>query len=935
MYRIHNRRAIINRKALIGELEEQSRWGLESLRGRANALQIFKAALYRGVGEIRSRFEAEAMSGAEVVQANSFLVDQLVRCIYDFAESKVYPAATAADERMSVAATGGYGRGELAPFSDIDVMFLLPGKQTARLEQIVEYVLYMLWDSGLQVGHATRSIDDCVRLSKGDLTIRTSLIEARWLWGERKLFSTFEHRFRNEVVAGSGASFVEQKLAERDARHERMGDSRYVLEPHIKEGKGGLRDLQTLFWIAKYLYQVKDVGDLVERGVFTAADVRHFRRAENFLWTVRCHLHYVAGRPEERLTFNFQEVIAQHLGYADRPSGRGVERFMKHYYRVTKTVGDLTRVLCAVLEDQHKKMRLRFRLPSLSRSLFRRPRAGLKIDGDRLTVESLDSLQWDPVLMLRLFHEAQRLGLDIHPQALRLVQQNLRLVDAKLRAHPEANRLFVEMLTHEVHSEQTLKRLADAGVFGRFIPEFGRVVSQMQYDMYHVYTVDEHTIRAIGILNRIERGELKEQHAAAAMALGEIRSRRALYLAVMLHDIAKGRGGDHSEIGAEIAQNLAPRLGLDEWETETVSWLVRHHLLMSRTAFKRDIDDWKTVCDFTDRVQSPERLRMLLILTNVDIRAVGPNIWNAWKCGLLEELYYRALEEMEMAAGQPAERRTMRVERAKAKLRARLVDWDDETRETYIARGYSDYWLAFGTEEHARHFELMRAADVAGKPMHVEVRSHPSRDVTEMTIYAPDHPGLFAQIAGAMSLSGASIVGAKVVTLANSMALDVFHIQDLSGRPFDSEDRLQRLNRRIEASVVGNIQPARELQAMRLRALPSRTRVFKVPPRVIFDNKASASNTVIEVNGRDRPGFLHDVTSTLTAQGLQIVSAHISTYGERVVDVFYVKDVFGLKIEQPAKLQKLEQRLLEAIAPAEERAVSEPSDAERETAAAE
>ena len=936
MYRIHNRRAIINRKALIGELEEQSRWGPESPRGRANALQIFKAALYRGVGEIRGRFEAEAITGAEVVQANAFLVDQLVRCIYDFAEKRVYPAGELTAERMSVAATGGYGRGELAPFSDIDVMFLLPGKQSTRLEQIVEYVLYMLWDSGLQVGHATRTIDDCVRLSKGDLTIRTSLLETRWLWGDKSLFATFEQRFRNEVVAGSAGSFVEQKLAERDGRHERMGNSRYVLEPHIKEGKGGLRDLQTLFWIAKYLYQVKDVGDLVERGVFTDADVRHFRRAENFLWTVRCHLHYVVGRPEERLTFNVQQVIADRLGYADRPSGRGVERFMKHYYRVTKTVGDLTRVLCAVLEDQHKKTRLKFRLPSLSRALFRRPPPGLKLDGDRLTLESGNSLPWDPVLMLRLFHEAQRLGLDIHPQALRLVQQNLRLVDARLRADPQANRLFVEMLTHEGDPEQALKRLADAGVFGRFIPEFGRVVSQMQYDMYHVYTVDEHTIRAIGILSRIERGELKEQHPAAAMALGEIRSRRALYLAVMLHDIAKGRGGDHSEIGAEIALSLAPRLGLDDWETETVSWLVGHHLLMSRTAFKRDIDDWKTVCDFTDRVQSPERLRMLLILTNVDISAVGPNIWNAWKCGLLDELYYRALEEMEMAAGQPAERRTMRVERAKAKLRSRLVDWDDETREAYISRGYSDYWLAFGSEEHARHFELMRRADVAGKPLYVEVRSHPSRDVTEMTIYAPDHPGLFAQIAGAMSLSGASIVGAKVVTLANSMALDVFHIQDLSGRPFDSEDRLRRLDRRIEASVVGNIQPARELQAMRMRALPSRTRVFKVPPRVIFDNKASANNTVIEVNGRDRPGFLHDVTSTLTAQGLQIVSAHISTYGERVVDVFYVKDVFGLKIEQSVKLQKLEQQLLEAIAPAEERppAVAEKEE-EEEAAAAE
>ena len=725
MYRIHNRRAIINRRALLAELNEQTRWGASSSRARANALQIFRAALYRGVAEIRGRFE-QGLKGVEVIQANAFLVDQLVRSIYDFASTHVYPPADAADrDRMTVAATGGYGRGELAPFSDIDLMFLLSGEKTARPEQIVEYVLYMLWDSGLQVGHATRSIDDCVRLAKGDLSIRTSLLEARWLWGDKALFCSFEKRFRSDVVTGSGPSFVEQKLAERDERHERMGDSRYVLEPHIKEGKGGLRDLQTLFWISKYLYQVKDIRELVERGVFTEADVRQFRRAENFLWTVRCHLHYVAGRPEERLTFNVQEGIASRLGYNDRPSGRGVERFMKHYFRVTKTVGDLTRVLCAVLEDQHRKPRLRFRLPSLSRrSFFRRLPPGLKINGDRLTVDGSGAFERDPVLLLRLFHEAQRQGIDIHPQALRLVPQNLRLVDANLRNNPEANRLFIEILTHEKSAEQGLKWLADAGVFGRFIPDFGRVVSQMQYDMYHVYTVDEHTIRAIGILNRVERGELKEDHPAATIAFGEIRSRRALYLAVMLHDIAKGRGGDHSEIGAEIARHLAPRLGLDDWETETVSWLVRWHLLMSRTAFKRDIDDWKTVTDFVELVQSPEWLRMLLILTNVDIRAVGPNIWNAWKGGLLDELYYRALEEIEMASGQPADRRTMRVKSAKSKLRARLANWEDDTREAYIARGYSDYWLAFTTDEQVRQFELMRNADEAGKSLHLEARSY-------------------------------------------------------------------------------------------------------------------------------------------------------------------------------------------------------------------
>jgi len=918
MTRVHNRRAIINRRSLARELEEQATWVGYSPDTRNNFLQIFRAALYRGVGEVRRRFEEENINGTEVVLADAYLVDQLVRGIYDFAIKYVYPASDSeAGDPMAIAATGGYGRAELSPFSDIDLMFLLPLKSDSRAEQIVEFILYMLWDMGLKVGQATRTADDCVELAKSDLTIRTCLLEARWLWGDRDLYHQFESKFMNEVVAATGSQFVEQKLAERDARHERMGDSRYVLEPHIKEGKGGLRDLQTLFWIAKYLYQVKDMGELFERGIFTTADVRGFRRAQNFLWTVRCHLHYAADRPEERLTFTYQDIISKRLGYNDRASGRGVERFMKHYFLITKTVGDLTRVLCAVLEEEHKKRGIRFRMPTFF--MFRRARDGFKLDGGRLIVNEDGLFSREPVKILQLFHEAQRQGLDIHPHALRLVHQNLRHVDASLRDNDDANQLFMEMLTSENDPETTLKRLNEAGVFGRFLPDFGRVVAQMQYDMYHVYTVDEHTIRAIGILHRLEKGELTDQHPAASAVVGDIRSRRALYMAVLLHDIAKGRGGDHSEVGAQIALHVCPRFGLDDWETETVSWLVRYHLLMSRTAFKRDVDNPKTVTDFIAEVQSPERLRMLLVLTDVDIHAVGPGIWNAWKGGLLGELYYRALEEMEMTGGQPAERRTIRVERAKAKLRERLADWDEAALEHSISRGYPDYWLAFDTDDQARHFEMMREAERQGEPLHVESRHHPTLDVTEVVLYSPDHPGLFAHIAGAMALTGASIVDAKVFTLANGMALDTFWIQDISGRAFDSPERISKLTRRIKQAVKGSMWPAKELRAVRANALPSRTGIFTVSPAVIIDNKASTSHTVVEVNARDRQGLLHDVTSAITDLNLQIVSAHVSTYGERAVDVFYIKDVFGLKIDDPSKLRRIERRLRAAISPPDDR----------------
>jgi [protein-PII] uridylyltransferase len=909
---IRNRGAIIDRKVLARELQEQVVFTGYGPQTRGPFLQIFKAALYKGVGEIRRRFEEEGIDGGAVAHADAFLVDHLIRAIYDFAVTCVVPdAAPDRCPELAVVATGGYGRAELFPFSDVDLLFLLPPDTGAQHTRVIEFMLYILYDLGLKVGHATRSVDDCIVLARRDLTICTCLLEARWLCGNRSLCDVFERRFEAEVVAGTGAKFVEAKLAERDARHERMGDSRYVLEPHIKDGKGGLRDLHTLFWIAKYLYRVRDMDELVARGVFAPSDARHFRQTQTFLWTVRCHLHYVTGRPEERLTFDVQEVISARLGYRSRPDRPGVERFMKHYFLITKAVGDLTGVLCAVLEDEHKKARRRFRLPSLA--LLRRKPNGFRLEGDRLTVGSDTAFADDPVKILRLFHEAQRYGIDIHPRALRLVRHDLRLVDTSVRNDPEANRLFVEMLTSRHDPEKTLRRLNEAGVFGRFIQEFGRVVAQMQYDMYHVHTVDEHTIHAIGVLHRIEQGRLQEQHPTASQVVGDVRSRRALYLAVLLHDIGKGRGGDHSEIGAGIAMELCPRLGLDDWETETVSWLVRHHLLMSRTAFKRDMHNAKTITDFVDVVQSPERLRMLLVLTGADINAVGPGIWNAWKEGLLRELFYRALEEINLAGVQPAERRSARVERAKEELRARFADWDAERLDAYLARGYPDYWLAFDTETRARHFELMAEAERQGRPLYLEARPVANRGVTELIVYAPDHPGLFARMTGAMALTGASVVDAKIVTLANSMALDTFWIQDENGSAFDEPERLDRLRKRIEAAVVGALYPARELEAVRLAALPSRTGVFKVPPAVIIDNKASRTHTVIEVNGRDRLGFLHDVTSTLTALGLQISSAHISTYGERVVDVFYVKDVFGLKVDDRSKLRRIESRLLRAV----------------------
>ncbi|MBL8836237.1 MAG: [protein-PII] uridylyltransferase [Alphaproteobacteria bacterium] len=905
---IPHQRDIIDRRAVAA--------ALDGADGRPAVLALLKDALARGRAIIQERFFA-SQDGAAAVRGTSFLIDQIIRLIHDHADRHVYPTANpTSGEKMAIVAVGGYGRGELAPHSDIDLLFLYPFKETPRTEQIVEYILYFLWDLGLKVGHATRSLDEAIRQTRADMTIRTAFLEARYLWGDDKLYQTARARFFDEVVSGTAREFVAAKLGEREQRHKRMGDSRYVVEPNIKEGKGGLRDLHTLFWIAKYTHRVDKVEGLVAKGVITQKEAENFAKAEEFLWTLRCHLHYLAGRPEDRLTFDFQSEIARRMGYTDHRGTLGVERLMKHYYLVAKTVGHLTGVFCTALEIETENKPGLLQKLKFANFLKRQQRVDdFVLEHDRLNVADEKAFLADPVNMLRIFRTSHAHGLTIHPAALRLIRQNLRLVDARVRADAEANRIFMEILTG-ADSERVLRAMNEAGVFGRFVPDFGRVVAQTQHDMYHVYTVDEHTIFAIGILARIESGALKAEHPLASDVIHKIQSRRALYLAVLLHDIAKGRGGDHSVLGAEIALKLGPRLGLTEEETETVSWLVRYHLAMSSTAFKRDIHDPQTIRDFVARVQSPERLRLLLCLTVVDIKAVGPNVWNNWKATLLRELYWAAEEALLGATADDSIR--VRVAAAQAALAEELKDWPKAEIERHLARGYPAYFLSLDAATLARHARFMRDADRRDAPVAVDTRIDRARAVTEITIYTTDHPGLFSRIAGAMALSGANIVAAQIFTTTDGMALDSFVIQEAGGAgegaaaAFDKPERLARLSTRIEQALSGRLRIKEQLA--KRPAFQSRAAVFTVPPRVIFDNTASRTHTVIEINGRDRSGLLFDVTDAITNLGLSIGAAKIATYGERVVDVFYVKDVFGHKVDEDAKLRRVRERLLAALA---------------------
>ncbi|GGO94290.1 UTP--GlnB (protein PII) uridylyltransferase GlnD [Stakelama pacifica] len=900
---IPNRRAIIDRRALAERLSALE--GRDIPKLRLAAALVLKDAIADGRSEIEKRLRAKPSAGLATAASGAFLIDQVLRLLWDFTLERLYPnnnPSTA--ERMVLIAVGGYGRGEMAPHSDVDIGFLTPWKQTAWSEQVIESMLYSLWDMGLKVGHSSRSLDDMVRQAKADVTIRTSLIEARYIWGDTDLYDEAARRFHHEVQADTARQFIADKLAERDARHKKMGDSRYVVEPNVKEGKGGLRDLQTLFWIGKYAHNVRRAAELVDAGLFTRHEYRQFNRAENFLWAVRCHLHVITGRAEDRLTFDVQPEIAERMHYADRPGKSKVERFMQFYFLQAKRVGDLTGLFLAHLDEKYAARGRRFGLPTIRRT----PKKlhGFVLDRGRLALPSDDFFAEYPVRLIQIFHLAGKHRLEIHPLAMRAASRDAKLVD-DCRRDPLANSLFLDVLTSERDPETVLRWMNEAGVFGRFMPDFGRVVAQMQFDMYHHYTVDEHTIRAIGLLSKIEHGALAEDHPLVTAILPNIAARRALYVAVLLHDIAKGRGGDHSVLGAEVAERLCPRLGMTPGETETVAWLVRHHLLMSATAFKRDLADFKTILDFAEQVQSPQRLMMLLILTTVDIRAVGPGIWNGWKRQLLTNLYESAEEVLRL--GHKQKGRDERIAAKQADV-AEALGWDDSRMKLLIDDLPESYWIAEPVDVIAANARLIDAAAREGEGLSIAAEVYPNQDATLVSIHCADHPGIFYRIAGAIHAAGGNIIDARIHTSRSGQAIDNFLVQDPLGNPFDDPGQLSRLKDAIREALTNRAKMAERLKRKPLPRL--RAEAFEIHSNVFIDNNASNRFTVIEVNARDKPALLHHLAQTLFQAKVTLHSAHIATYGERAVDTFYVTDLLNDKITSTTRLAALERRLLEA-----------------------
>ncbi|MBJ7446449.1 MAG: [protein-PII] uridylyltransferase [Brevundimonas sp.] len=807
--------------------------------------------------------------GVEVARLYCAAADDLLTALWRVTTETLYPAHNpTAAERLSLITVGGYGRGVLAPYSDLDLLFLRPWKSSPRTEQVIEFMLHVLWDLGLKVGQSARSLDECLALARTDMTIRTTLLEARYLAGDVALAEEFEQKFRALVEKADPRAFIAAKLEERDVRHQKTGAVRYRVEPNVKDGKGGLRDLNTLFWIARSLAPESPLGARVLDDLLTARERRTFEEAFDFLWRTRAHLHRVAGRAEEKLTFDLQPEIARRMGWHGRGDEPAVERFMRRYFLVARDVGALTRAMSAKLEARHQK-----RTMSLSRLIPGRRRKlgveGFIEDAGRLSVTGADVFAQTPEKLLYLFRVADQHDLDLHPDAFSAVTRSLSLVTPSLRRDPEATRAFLDILAQGQRPYRVLTLMNETGLLGRFLPEWGRIVGQTQFNMYHAYTVDEHTLQAIGIINDIWRGKLKADHPTATEIVHRIDDFEALMLAMLLHDVGKGGDRGQLEDGAIAARRACYRLGLDPRRTEFVVWLVLNHLALSDYAQKRDVSDPATVRAFADLVGDPERLRTLLVLTVADIRAVGPGVWNGWKGQLIRDLY----------------------QRTEAVFRGETVT---------------------GAEPLDDHPELVAEALDKGASAQVltTTDSETASAATRVAVAARDRPGLFVDLARALAEAGADVVGARVATAADGMALDVFELQDGAGAPYGQAEprRLTRLIATLEAAARGKSRAAN----LPTSAPNPRRAAFDVRPTVIIDLDQTPGAAVVEVSGADRPGLLADLARTLADHRLSIRSAHIAGFGERAVDSFYVTDAKG-RTPKPGKALDALRRDLELV----------------------
>ncbi|OGP85507.1 MAG: [protein-PII] uridylyltransferase [Deltaproteobacteria bacterium RBG_13_65_10] len=896
---LEEREALAELAGLEEVREEGSAWAHADIVARTKAFLARKH-------EILEHMQRDGDSSRSLMDVHTRLLDALLQTLFRLAEADFYARYTHLDHRLAIVAQGGYGRCEMAPYSDVDILFLHPYKVDSYVESVTERILLVLWDSGVQVGSAVRTVADCVRLSANDLMARTALMDTRYVAGDRPLADELHARILRDVVGRNVQVFVREKLRESQRRHEKHGASIFVLEPNVKDGLGGLRDFHTALWIVKAVYKVERLRDLLAKGVVTEKELEDFERSIEFMWRVRNELHLLSDRKNDQIQFEYQERIAADFRYRTNGRQQPEERFMQHYYLHARNV-----LQCAtMLIERATALTGRIR-PMVARLRQRVVAPGFKIYEGQLALDAPDLFDQRPEAMMEAFELAQKHGVEFAASLRDRIREHMRRIDRRFRNAPEVNQIFLRILERRKDLPRILYRMNDTRVLGRYIPEFGRVVCKVQRDAFHVYTVDVHSLKAIEELVNLEDGVYEGRYTTFRDQLRKLPTRRELYLACLLHDVGKGQGKDHHLHGKAQAIEVCSRMGLPPEEVDRVAFLVENHLLMVHYALRRDMNDFRLVADLAHRCDDPQNLALLFLLSFADVRAVAPDIWTNWKGGLLELLYHRTHDMLERGDFEPDEtEHILDKQRRVREIVAGKIP--EEQLDRFFKNMVNRFFLSLGPRRISRCIRIWNKLE--NKAFTYDVKQQHKSGATTFIVCAPDSKGLFSKIAGVMAANNANIVSASIFTTLDGTALDIYQVSDpVTMGPITDGAKWKAIVedlRRVlmgEESVEALVARRRPPSKLLARRIPRR------PPQVEIDNEASDFYTVIDIDAQDRVGLLYDITHALVELDLGIFISRIMTRRGKVDDVFYVKNSEGRKIEDPEQLAEIRRRVLEVI----------------------
>ena len=868
---------------------------------------LYLAGSRRFLTHFREKIQAlhsQGASGTDVVSEITAMTDTLILKLFssilgDAAEDRTLP-------EMALVAVGGYGRGELNPFSDIDIMFLHTGKNPQAVEEISQKLLYFLWDMKLDVGYSVRTISDCIEMGKGDSTVRTAMLDSRLLAGSQALFDDFWKSFQKQILAKGSDSFIKDKLEELETRRGKYGSSVYILEPNIKESEGGLRDIQTAVWVAKLKYKITTMRELVMKGILSEEEVVSFDAAKSYLWRLRNELHYLSGRKNDQITFEAQISLAAFCGFQDHGKALAVEEFMREYYLQAARTEHLAASLtsrCKRRDDSPGKILGYF---------IRRPLGeGLFVVRGELIVPDETVIDDNPSLLMKIFEYAQKQGARLSVDTKSLVRRRLDLVNDRFRRSKEVNSSFFNILRSDKGVVETLRLMHHLEFLNHFIPEFERIHCKVQHDLYHVFTVDIHSLFCVEEIVSLWRGEHAEDLPDLTALAAEVEKMELLILAVLLHDIGKGEGGGHAEKGAVLCRTIARRMGLSKEDSERLDFLVRQHLLFAHIAQRRDLHDERMIIDFARQMESSENLKMLYLLSYADVKGVGPDVWNDWKKMLFRELFEKSFQVLERGDFR-LEASSERVKGVRRKVVALLEnDLPLTSVKEELKALTTRHTLSNSPEEIAAHIRILHKLD--SLPLVTEIVHREDLGFSLFTIATRDMPALFARITGVMAANGVNILGAQIHTSTNGKALDILQVNAPQGFLITDENRWSRIRSDMQSVLEGKVQVQALVEKRKKSNFSAVTTKPRFPTRVEIDNEVSVDYSVIDIYTHDKVGLLYSIASTLTQLGLYIGVAKISTKVDQVADVFYVRDIFGHKIYSDEKLAEISLKLQEAI----------------------